>query len=88
MKLAGYRAASRAGAVDSAVVYADQGAVHGQTDIAFDRIGSLLNGPQVRGHRMLGLGVIGSTVGNHLRHTHCLTVPYSRLKGYLNDPTC
>jgi hypothetical protein len=36
---------------------------------------------------MLGLGVIGSTVGNHLRQTHWLTVPYSRLKGCRHGTT-
>ena len=59
-------AAGVAGAVDPAVVDADEVTVGGQAYVALERIGARVDGPLVGGHRVLGRLGRGAPVRDHL----------------------
>ena len=60
-------AAAVAGAVQPAVVHADQVPVAGQPDVALQAVGALVEGAQVRGEGVLGQRVRGAAVGEDQR---------------------
>ncbi len=60
-------AAAVGGAVDGAVVHADQVAVPGQPDVALQAVGAGVDGSQVGGQGVLGDVAGGTPVGDHQR---------------------